>query len=78
VKYLEAAEVILRESDGPMTTGEITERAIVQGLIRPRGKTPQATMSAALYCKPADAPIARVFEPGPKRARRGSVRWKHS
>ncbi len=47
--YLEAALSILRAAGRPLSSDEITERALNQGLIVPRGKTPVATMRAALY-----------------------------
>lgn len=75
--YIEAAIVVLRRAGRPMTDAEITERAIALGLIKTAGKTPRQTMSAALYVQSKDpsAPIRRIAEPGPTRARRGSVRW---
>jgi len=70
-----AAEHILREEHRPMTAAEITDIALARGLIRSQGKTPPATMSAALYCLPAGTPIEREYVAGPQRAKRGSVRW---
>jgi hypothetical protein len=77
VTFREAAECVLKESNRPLTVHEIVERALRRDLISTTGKTPEATMSAALYGAPADGPIRREFEPGPARARRGSVRWLH-
>jgi hypothetical protein len=60
-----------------MTSRQITEEAIRRGLIRPAGKTPEATMSAELYLHIRDDPsprLHRIHEPGRSRARRGSVR----
>jgi hypothetical protein len=75
VTFLEAAEEVLRETGRPMTAREITDVAAKRGLIKTRGKTPEATMSARLYAAPRDASVKRVFRPGPTRASRGSVRW---
>jgi hypothetical protein len=75
--FLEAAEQILRTSKGPLTASEITEEAIRRGLIVTRGKTPVASMSAALYTAPPDALVKRSFKRGPRRAARGSVRWSY-
>lgn len=73
--YRDAAETILRDAEQPLTTHEILERALAAGLISPSGKTPKASLSAALYRAPAESPISRIFEPGRQRAVRGSVRW---
>ena len=74
--YFEAAIKILKSSPHPLTTQEITERALTLGLIVPRGKTPQATMGAELYRRlGTDAGIVKTDARGPIRARRGSVRW---
>jgi HB1, ASXL, restriction endonuclease HTH domain len=78
--YLEAAVAVLKASRKPMTTEEITEAAIRKGLIHPRGKTPAATMSAALYRhlqEPDGVALRRDFQPGAARAARGSVRWRY-
>lgn len=76
--YLDSARAVLQEVRRPMTAKEITEEAIRRGLLRPAGRTPKATMSAALYTHVRDVPttpIVRLHEPGPSRAARGSVRW---
>jgi len=76
--YLGAALVILGRADQPMSIREITVEAIRQGLIRPAGKTPEASMSSSLYTEINSNPntsLARLAEAGPTRARRGSVRW---
>lgn len=76
--YLEAAVAVLEASDRPLTAGEITAEAVRRGLVRPAGKTPEATMTARLYVHVRDDPaprVVRLAEPGPNRARRGSVRW---
>lgn len=75
--FLEAAEVVLRTARKPLTVREITEIALRRGLLETHGKTPDATMSAALYGASPDGPIRREFVPGSRRAVRGSVRWYH-
>ena len=74
--YLEAALSVLRRAKRPMTTREVTERALTQGLITPRGKTPEATMSAVLYEQlRLGSALRKIAQPGTIRAKRGSVRW---
>jgi hypothetical protein len=76
--YLDAALAMLQRHKRPMTSREITDEAIRRGLLQPRGKTPEATMTARLYVYVRDDPsprLRRVYEPGPNRARRGSARW---
>lgn len=46
--FLDIAELVLREAKKPLTYREITERALLGGLIKTNGKTPAATMSASL------------------------------
>jgi hypothetical protein len=75
VRFVDAAEEILREAGKPMTAQQITDAAVAQNLIASRGKTPVATMSAALYRLPPNSRILRDFAPGPTRAARGTVRW---
>jgi hypothetical protein len=75
--YLQAAAAVLREAPRPLTTREVTEAALEMGLISPQGTTPEQTMSAALYTAGPGTPIAREYEPGSARARRGSVRWRY-
>jgi hypothetical protein len=76
--YLDAALAVLKTAQRPLTAREIAAEAIRRGLLKPAGKTPEATMSAALYTRSEPATgqrLKRIFEPGPNRARRGSVRW---
>jgi hypothetical protein len=74
--FLEAAIQILRSSRGPLTTREITKRALAAGLISTQGKTPNATMGAALYrALQTDGELVKVDGSGPGRAKPGSVRW---
>jgi hypothetical protein len=76
--YLEAALEVLGDAKHPLSTREILEEALRRGLIRPAGKTPEATLSAELYRhihQEGSRRLRRVFEPGGNRARRGSVKW---
>ena len=76
--YLEAALNVLKMSGRAMTAKEITTEALARGMLGPSGKTPDASMAAVLYCyvrDDEDARIQRLAEPGPTRARRGSVTW---
>jgi hypothetical protein len=75
MRFVDAAEVVLRTANKPLTVHEIVEIALDKGLLKTHGKTPEATMSAALYALPAEATIRRDFQPGSLRAVRGSVRW---
>jgi hypothetical protein len=77
VKYIDAAIAVLSESREPLATPEIAKRAVERGLLVPGGRTPGASMSAALYLewhRPARR-VIRVAVAGPARAVRGSVRW---
>jgi hypothetical protein len=49
MRYLDAAVEVLKEANRPLTVEEITAEALARGLIEPTGKTPVATMSAAIY-----------------------------
>jgi len=76
MKYHEAAIEVLKTAKRPLTVEEITDQAIKSGLITPRGKTPAATMSAALYVRLANHPdLVKLEDRGDVRAKRGSVRW---
>jgi hypothetical protein len=77
VTFAQAAEHILREQARPMTATEITEMALTMRLVTSSGKTPVATMAAALYGLPAGSSIEREYVAGGQRARRGSVRWRY-
>jgi hypothetical protein len=78
VTYIKAALAVLRRARRPLTTREVTDGAIVQGLIRPQGKTPIASMGAQLYRALAKGTpgLEKLEESGPHRARKGSVRWQ--
>ena len=52
MSFLGGAETVLRSAKKPLTAAEITEIALRRGLIKTRGKTPAATMSAALDGRP--------------------------
>jgi hypothetical protein len=76
--YMEAAEAVLEASGRPMTAREIVDEAVRRGLLSPAGKTPDATLNANLYLHVrncASPRIVRLYQEGPTRARRGSVRW---
>lgn len=74
--YYEAALKILESAQQPLTTQEVTDRAISQGLVVPHGKTPVATMSAVLYEHLGiDGRLVKSATSGPTRAKRGTVRW---
>ena len=47
--FLEAADIVLKESGAPLHYKEIAARALKKGLIQPIGQTPDATMGAQLY-----------------------------
>jgi len=74
--YYEAALQVLRSVGHPLTSREITDRALERGLIAPRGKTPHATMAAVLYVRIRNDPeLVKLDAPGNGQAKRGSVRW---
>jgi hypothetical protein len=74
--YYEAALSILRSARRPLSTQEITDLALQRELILSAGKTPNASMSAALYTRVGDnSEIVKIGDPGSGRAKRGSVRW---
>jgi hypothetical protein len=74
--YYDVAIQVLRSAQEPLTTREVTERAIETGLITSRGKIPDATMSATLYEHVRnDVQLAKLEAPGNGRAKWGSVRW---
>ena len=74
--YYEAALQILRSVRQPLTTREITDLAITEGLIGPVGKTPHASMGRVLYLRVRNNPeLVKLEAPGNGRAKSGSVRW---
>lgn len=75
--FLDAAIAVLSKADRPLAAEEIVRLALEQRLLTSRGKTPEATMSAALYLEARleNARVHKVAEPGRLRARRDSVCW---
>jgi hypothetical protein len=76
--FLDAAATILKRARDPLTHQEITDRALASALLHSVGKTPERTMSAALYMDVLHNPksrFRRIAEAGPTRARRNSVKW---
>jgi hypothetical protein len=75
--YYEAALQVLKSAQQPLTMREITDQALERGLIKPNGKTPQATMAAVLYKRVRNDPeLVKVEDLGRKKhSKRGSVRW---
>lgn len=75
--FLEAALAVLKHARQPLTTAEVTERAIDKGMLSTKGKTPEASMSAALYKEAGSKKprVCKLAQQGPTRAARGSVRW---
>jgi hypothetical protein len=74
--YFEAALQVLRSARHPLSTREITDRALERRLITPQGKTPHSTMAARLYVQGRnDSELVKLEAPGNGRAKRGSVRW---
>lgn len=47
-KFKEADIKILKESSEPLSTNEITKRAIESGLLETTGKTPEKSMAAVI------------------------------
>jgi hypothetical protein len=76
--FLQAAVEVLRGARSPLSTREVVQRAKKRGLIESKGKTPEATLSAALYRRIAlpDSPIERVYVRGASRAKRETVAWR--
>jgi hypothetical protein len=73
--YYKAAIEVLKAAKRPLTVREITNQAIEAGLITPHGKTPVATMSAALYRAQNQPDLVKAGGRGDKQAKRGTVRW---
>jgi hypothetical protein len=74
--YYEAALSVLRSAPRPLSTQEITDLAVQRQLVVPGGKTPHATMSAALYARAGNnGELIKISAPGNGRAKWGSVRW---
>ncbi len=62
--YMQAALTVLSYADRPLTVPEITAVAVAEGLVRPRGRTPDRTMSSVLYRRMAADPDAPVISRG--------------
>jgi hypothetical protein len=76
MSYIEAALQILKASRRPLTTREITERALERGLVIPQGRTPHATMRAALYGRlGTDARLVKTESRTPDHPKQGAVYW---
>jgi hypothetical protein len=74
--FYEAALQVLKSSSEPLTSQEITKRALERGLVVSHGKTPEATMAAGLYRRlGTDPQLVKTEDRGPTRAKRGSVHW---
>jgi hypothetical protein len=76
--FLDAAVAVLKAARGPLSTKEILARAEQRGLIATSGKTPERTLSSALYVdvlKNADSRFTRLAQHGKRRAIRNSVKW---
>jgi hypothetical protein len=74
--YFEAALLVLKASNRPLSTAEILDRIERRKLISVTGQTPVATLAATLYRHLGKHPellCERIA--GPQRAVRGSVRW---
>ena len=80
LSFLDAALVVLSQSNHALTSAEITAKALERGLVTTTGKTPEASMSAALYVELGrpKSRVAKLSRPGPTRSARGSVRWSLS
>jgi hypothetical protein len=78
MSFLDAAIIILKETQREMTAKELADVALQRGLVTSAGKTPDATLAAQLYVRVREqsgGPLRKVAGPGASRARRGSVRW---
>jgi hypothetical protein len=74
----EATVEVLRGASRPLSTREVADAVVRSGKVAQRGKTPEKTVSAVLYGltrSPDNPGVERVAEEGPRRARRGTVRW---
>lgn len=74
----EAIADVLQASDHPLTTREVVDEVLGSRNVRLTGKTPQDSVTAALYvmaASPSYPGVRKVSEKGQQRAKRGSVRW---
>lgn len=78
LSYLEAAFAVLDDAAEPVTAHAILAEATKRKLIVPKSKTPERSLSAALYVYAKANPsgrLRRLHQEGSRRAVRGSVRW---
>jgi hypothetical protein len=77
--FLEAAAAVLKPARRPLTASEITAAAAREGLLRgSAGKSPERTMSSALYMDVlhnSASRFVRLAKMGRMRAVRNSVKW---
>jgi len=62
--YVDAALTVLAYAERPLSVAEITAVAVADGLVHPRGKTPERTMSSVLYRRMAADPDAPMVSRG--------------
>jgi hypothetical protein len=77
--FLDAGIAVLKETGLDLTAAEIARIALDRGLIKSKGKTPDATLAAQLYAYVRDHPqgqLRKLSDQGETRARRDSVRWR--
>jgi hypothetical protein len=73
--FLEAAEIVLRAEQAPLSTVEICRKAIDRGLLKSQGKTPEASMASVIYVSmKRSGPQSRFVRMG--RGRIGLASWK--
>ena len=77
--FLEAATTVLKRAKEPLSGKEITARAVELALLKGSvGRTPERTMTSALYMDVLHNPTSRfrrISKAGPTRASRNSVKW---
>jgi hypothetical protein len=77
--FLEAAAIVLKRAKEPLSGKEITARALELALLQGSGgRTPERTMTSALYMDVLHNPTSRfrrIAKAGPTRAARNSVKW---
>ena len=62
--YIQAAITILAHADRPLSVPELTSVALAEGLLHPRGKTPDRSMASVLYRRMAADPDAPILSRG--------------
>jgi hypothetical protein len=75
--YYQAAIEVLRTAQRPLSAREIADQALERGLIRTHGKTPEASIRAALYMQlnRDDPDLVKLADGVDKRGRDWPVRW---